>query len=120
MPMTCQLAAGGDSYPKSVTEALNVAVDCTTGLRPDETITGTPTSVVSPSGLTLANIAVNAAALEIDGKTVAIGKAITFKATAGTAGVTYEVALWAATSASPAQSREIRNIKISVQADMTA
>lgn len=100
-------------YSKTVLEEINIAIDCTIGLDDGETITGTPT--VSVSGLTVDTIAVNAAAIEVDGKTVAIGKAITANVTGGTAGTTYEPKFTAATSGG--QSRVIRNVKIAVQAD---
>lgn len=104
---------GEPEYSKAASETLNIAVDCTIGLDDGETISGAPT--VTVSGLTISSVAVNAAAVEIDGKTVAIGKAVTMTIAGGTAGTTYEVKFFAATSAG--QSRQIRNVFISVQAD---
>lgn len=63
-----------------------------------ETLTGTPTVVASPGTLTVAAPRVNTTALTLNGRQVAIGKAVQFTASGGTAGVEYTVTVTVETS----------------------
>lgn len=111
MPLVCK-----EEYNKAVSETINFAVDCTEGLDDGETLSGTPTSS-GQSEMTVSNLAVTSAEKIINGKTVAIGKAITGKVTGGTTAGRYEIKLYCATSSSPAQTRQIRGVIINLQAD---
>ena len=72
-----------------------------------ELLTGTPTVVeVTTSDLTLANKAVSTAALTIDGVSNAIGEAVQFSITGGTAGTTYTINIQVGTDATVAQTLE--------------
>jgi hypothetical protein len=70
-------------------EIVNVSVsmlgELDLGLTPDEILTGTPTIAVGTGGpaVVAGTPAVNAAALRIDGVTVPIAKAVTFRLNAG-------------------------------------
>lgn len=90
---------------KQVSEARLVSVSFDNELEDGETFTGnTPTvTEITTTDLTLDNKAVSTAALEINGKTVAIGRAIQFRVSGGTAGTTYKIAIQCATDATPAQ-----------------
>jgi len=70
---------------------------------PDEVITGTPTIVVAPSGLTISNIAVTSGSRVIDGSTVAAAKAVTFTVSGGADQTTYALTVTVATDSTPAQ-----------------
>lgn len=80
-----------------------VSVDYRGKLDSGELLTGTPTVTISPSGPTISNESVNAAALTINGETVAIGQAVQFKITGVTAGVTYNITTVCSTDSTPAQ-----------------
>ena len=81
-----------------------------------ESLTGTPTVVeVTTSDLTISNAAVSAAALTINGESVATGKAVQFKVTGGTAGTTYLLRITVSTDATPAQTFE-RYVKVEMRA----
>lgn len=84
-------------------ETRNGKVSFTDILDTGEVLTGTPTVTVSPSGPTISNAAVNTSAVTVDGESVAIGHAVTFKVTGGTAGTTYTLTVTASTDATPAQ-----------------
>jgi hypothetical protein len=70
-----------------------------------ELLTGTPiVEEVTTTDLTIANKAVNTAALTINDKTVAIGKGVTFTVADHLAsGSPYTIAITVSTGASPAQ-----------------
>ena len=83
-----------------------------------ELLTGTPTvAEVTTTDLTLANKVVNTAELTLDGVTVAIGQAVQFSITGGTAGVTYQITCTCGTDATPAQTL-IQTVTIVVEADV--
>lgn len=63
-----------------------------------ELLTGTPTLAVSPSGLTVSSPAVSTTALTVNGRQVAIGRAVQFTVTGGTAGVEYTVTVTVSTT----------------------
>lgn len=90
-------------YDKAVSEVRNVAYDFTPLLDEGESLTGTPTVTITPSGPTVSNAAVNVAALTILGETVAIGKAVQFRVSGGSSGVTYTFTISVATNSTPAQ-----------------
>jgi hypothetical protein len=86
--------------------ARNVAIDYTSELaKTGELLTGTPTiTEVTTSDLTLSNKAVSTASLTILGETVAIGKAVQFKVSAGSGLLgQYTVRITVSTDATPAQ-----------------
>lgn len=65
-------------------EERNVAVDFTGKLDTSELLTGTPTvTEVDTTHFTISTIAINTAAVEINGVTVAIGNAVQFKIVPG-------------------------------------
>jgi hypothetical protein len=102
---------------KAVSETVNVAVNFQGDLDSGELLTGTPTVVeITTSDLTLANKAVNTAALTILGVSVAIGEAVQFNVVGGTADTTYSIRCTATTDATPAQTR-IVIVKLLVVAD---
>ena len=81
-----------------------VSLDLTRDLDTSELLTGTPTvTEVTTSDLTIANKAVSTAALEIKGKTVAIGKAVQFSVMGGVSGTTYEIRVSVGTDSTPAE-----------------
>ena len=84
-------------------ETRNVAVDMTGKLDSGETLTGTPTVTVSPTGPTLSNKAVNTSTLVINGSSVTAGYAIQFKITGATAGTLYTITCTCGTTSTPAQ-----------------
>lgn len=86
---------------KTAAEVRNAAVNFQGKLDSGELLTGTPTATAS--GITTSNVAVNTAELTIDGVTVAIGQAVQFRVSGGTAGTTYTITVEATTTATPAQ-----------------
>lgn len=98
---------------KTVAEVRNGSVSFVGKLDAGELLTGTPTVTVSPSGPTISNQAVNTAQLTIDNQTVAIGQAVQFSISGGTAGTSYVISVRCGTTASPAQTLEaFCNIKV--------
>ena len=90
-------------FKKAAEERL-VSVSLAGKLDSGELLTGTPTIVeVTTSDLTLANKAVSTAQLTISGRTVAIGQAVQFKVSGGTAGTTYTIRITVTTDSTPAQ-----------------
>lgn len=86
---------------KTIAEVRNGALSFAGKLDSGETLTGTPTYTVSPSsGLgTVDTLAVNLAAIAINGETVAIGEAVTYRVAAdGTTPGVYQVRIRCATS----------------------
>lgn len=110
MPLVCT-----EEYSKAVSEVVNLAIDCSEGLDSGESLTGTVT--VTASGITVDNETVTSVSKVINGKTVDAGKAITCRVSGGTAGTRYEIKFSCATDSSPAQTRQIRNVILSVQPD---
>lgn len=93
-----------ERHVKTASEVRNVAVSFVDELDSGELLTGTPTvAEVTTSDLSLTNKAVNTAALTISGKAVAIGQAVQFKVSGGTAGTTYTIKVTVSTDATPAQ-----------------
>lgn len=88
---------------KSVSEVRNVAFDFSGKLDDGELLTGTPTVTDETGDLTISNVKVNTEALTILGNTVAVGQAVQFRVSGGTAGASYDVAITVSTNATPAQ-----------------
>ena len=85
-------------------EAQNGGADFTLQLDSAELLTGTPTVVEQvTTDLTISSESINSAAVEINGDTVAIGKAVMFSVAGATAGVLYTLLVTAASDATPAQ-----------------
>lgn len=83
-----------------------VRINCTRDLDSGASLTGTPTIVeVTTTALTLANKKVNTATYveSQTGDTVAIGKALEFTVTGGTAGSTYTIRATCSTNSTPAE-----------------
>lgn len=99
---------------KTAAEIRFAAVDFQGLLDDGELLTGTPTLASAPTGLTFANTGVNAAELEINGVTAAIGQAVQFKVTGGTSGTAYVVTVTCGTDGTPAQTL-VGKVKIVVQ-----
>lgn len=78
-----------------------VEIDCTEDCGA-ASLTGTPT-VTGPAALTLANKKVSTEARTIDGRTVAIGKAIQFTVVGQADGTSYLVTISCATDGTPAE-----------------
>ncbi len=101
-------AAAHQIQSKTAAEVRVVAVSFQGKLDSGELLTGTPTIVeVTTSDLTLANKAVSTVALTIDGTSNAIGEAVQFSVTGGTAGVTYTINAQVGTDSTPAQTLEV-------------
>ena len=98
------MARAAQVRTKHPNEARNCAVSFDQILETGETLTGTPSVSFSPSGITVSDAKVSTAELVIDGDTVAVGRAIQFKASGGSAGVEYTGTVQTAGStASPSQ-----------------
>lgn len=89
-------------------ETRNLAVDFTDKLDSGEELTGTPTVTGSPSGLTIASIAVSAGSLTILGTSVDSGKAVTCSVSGGAAGTRYTLTVTCGTDATVAQTLEVQ------------
>ena len=75
---------------KAAADALTAVFDFTDLLESGETISGTPTVVASSTNVTTGSVAVTTAAIsDVLGRTVAVGKGIVAKISAGVAGVDY-------------------------------
>ena len=92
---------------KTANEVRNLAANFTDKLDAGETLTGTPTVSVSPSGVTVASEAVSTGTLTILGESVATAKAVTCSVSGGSAGTRYTLTIQCGTNASPAQTLEI-------------
>lgn len=69
-----------------------------------ELLTGTPTvTELTTADLTIDNVAVNVAALTVDGESAAIGQAVQFRVAGQQAGTTYSLRVQCGTDATPAQ-----------------
>lgn len=98
---------------KTVNEVRNAAVSFAATLDDSELLTGTPTVTATPSGLTFASPKVNTAAIEVEGQSVAIGKAAQFSVSGGEHGKTYVIRVSVGTTATPAQTLEaICNLRV--------
>lgn len=98
------MSTAPERHKKVDSEVRNVAVSFANKLDSGELLTGTPTATeVSTTDLTISDVAVNTAALTISGVSVAVGEAVQFKVSGGTAGVKYKVRVTCATDSSPAQ-----------------
>ncbi len=93
---------------KTAAEVRMVAVSLQGKLDSGELLTGTPTIVeVTTSALTLGSKAVSTTALTIDGVSNAIGEAVQFSVSGGTAGTTYTINVQVGTDSTPAQTLEV-------------
>lgn len=80
-----------------------------------EVLTGTPTvAEVGTSALTIANVALNTAALWVAGRSIAANQGVTFTVSGGTTRTVYTVRITIATDGTPAQTL-IEDIRIQVQ-----
>lgn len=100
-------AESPEPFEKTAAEVRNFAVNCTAALDSGESLTGTPTGVSDPTGLTIANLAVSVGTLTILGASVAAGAAITGTVSGGTADTAYTLKLTVDTDASNAQTIEV-------------
>ena len=89
----------------AVGEVRNFAVSFVDVLDSGELLTGTPTvAEETTSDLTIANKAVNTAALTVNGQSVAIGQAVQFKVSGQlTTHTPYKIKITVSTTATPAQ-----------------
>lgn len=88
----------------AVGETSNGAVDFGGTLDSGELLTGTPTvAEQTSSDLTITNVAVNTAALTIDGSSAAIGEAVQFAFSGQLADTKYTLKITAASDATPPQ-----------------
>jgi len=102
---------------KTAGEARNISIRFSELLDDGELLTGTPTILeLVSSDLTISSKAVSTAIRTINGVSTPIGEAVQCSITGGTAGITYEVQIVAATDSTPAQSL-YGNIKLKVVAD---
>ena len=85
---------------KLASETLNVAVDMTERLASGETLSGTPTITASSTDITLSSKVVNSSTTNINGNSVAVGKAMQCAVAGGVAGNTYYMTFTCGTSAS--------------------
>lgn len=89
---------------KTAAEVRNCSVSFVNVLDSGELLTGTPTvSIAGASPPTASDEAVNAVALTILGKAVAVGQAVQFKLIEGAAGTTYTITVTATSDSTPAQ-----------------
>lgn len=80
-------------------ETRKLSVSFANRLESGETLTGTPTVTVSPTGPTLGSPSINASSLTINGRTNTAGQAIQFTITDCTSGQTYQLTVTASTTA---------------------
>jgi hypothetical protein len=97
-------------------EVNNFAVSFANVLDPGELLTGTPTVTEEvTSDLVINYVAVNVAALRINGRTVELGKAVQFHASGQLASTgSYTLVITITTDATPAQTK-IRSIRFCVE-----
>lgn len=94
---------------KSASEVVAGKVSFVGKLEGTELLSGTPTvAEQGTSDLTLASPAVSTAALTISGATVAIGNAVTFTISGGTAGTTYTILVQCGTDASNTRNGRVK------------
>jgi hypothetical protein len=93
---------------KSSGETMQVRISFDELLVDSDVLTGTPTAVeVTTTDLTITTVQINAAAVTILGKTIAIANAVTFLCAGGTAGSTYTIQTTVSTVGSSIFQREI-------------
>lgn len=80
-------------------ETLNAAIDMTERLASGETLS-TPTITANSTTITLGSPTVNATTTNVLGNSVAVGKAILFSVSGGTAGTEYEISISCTSSSS--------------------
>jgi len=85
-------------HTKLAAETLTIGVDFSTRLVDGDTLTGTPTATVSPSGPTLSGVQRNASAVTILSQSVPANQAVIVTVAGGTAGVTYTITVTAQTT----------------------
>ncbi len=90
-------------HVKAPGETRNITIDYAQKLDSGELLTGTPTVTGAPTGLTIANVAVNTVALTINGQSRVAGQAVGFTAAGGTAGVTYVITAKCGSTSTPAE-----------------
>lgn len=94
------------NYNIDLEEVVNIAISFNGKLESGEALTGSPTVTVTPSsGLTVDQVAITAASKDINGVSVAAGRAITARVTPSAAG-SYVIKVKCGTDATPAQTRK--------------
>ena len=94
------------AYNIDLEEVVNIAVSFNGKLEANETLTGSPTATVVPStGITVDQVAITAASKDINGISVAAGRAVTARVTPTAAG-SYVIHVKCGTTAIPAQTRK--------------
>ncbi len=79
-----------------------------------ESLTGTPEATeVGTTDLTIANVANSTSSMEINGETVAAGKAVRFTISGGTAGTVYDLQVIGYSNSSPNQ-KIVADLKLEV------
>ena len=73
----------------------------------NETLTGSPTVSVSPSGPTIDNEALNTESIGVDDETARVSEAVKFRISGGTDGTDYTLTIQCGTNSSPAQTLEV-------------
>ena len=102
---------------KVASEVVNVSHDCIDILDSGELLSGTPTvTELVTSDFAFANVAISTAEKTINGRTVAIAQAVTFKVSGGTAGTMPTCKIVVKTDASPPATR-VQFLDIIVNAD---
>lgn len=92
---------------KTDAEVRNIAVSFVKKLDVGELLTGTVTvTELVTNDLTITTEIVNTSALTINGAAVAIGQAVQFNVSGGTAGKTYRILINVGTDSTPAQTLE--------------
>lgn len=91
------MAYAKEAHSITTAETRNVMVDMSGFLDDAEVLTGTPT-IQADAALTITDTQINASIVTINGISVAVGKAISFKVASTTAGQ-YEVDILCATDA---------------------
>ena len=90
------------------------AIDYTDILDGTETLTGPTATEVSTTDLTIANVAVNVAAITVKGVTVAIGKAVQCKVSGQKLGTAYKLLVSVNTTSTPARTL-VRHVPFTVE-----
>lgn len=85
---------------KAPGEAVDAIISFTGKLAAGDTLTGTPTCVSSPTGLSFDQVAYNTANEDVAGETVAASRAVKFRVSGGAAGTLYEITVTAPSTTS--------------------
>ena len=88
---------------KAVAEVRNGAISFDALLDTTEVVSTIASIAATPTGLTFSNQKVNDAVVDIKGSSVAIGRAVQFRVSGGSAGVLYTGVATVTTNATPAQ-----------------